>query len=148
MCGLLPLIVIFFVEMNKRARLLDSGASGGTYSIDVCIVFGLSGREGSPTARLEKGSNTSITISHNVNAKNPSILRPMSNDITSASVLLYDTAVCFLHVHENGYKWMINKHTEHSPGVEFDSAKSPPKSESWNEPSLQHDKTDDNPKYI
>ena len=32
----------------------------------------------------------------------PSILETVSDDITSASVLLCDTAVCLLHVHEIG----------------------------------------------
>ena len=40
----------------------------------------------------------------NVNAGNPSILKPVSNDFTSASLLLCDTAVCFLRAHEVGTK--------------------------------------------
>ena len=30
----------------------------------------------------------------------PSILKPLSNDITSASVQLCDTDICFLHAHD------------------------------------------------
>ena len=49
--------------------------------------------------RLAGGSNTSITVSYNFTS-NPSMLRPVFNDIPSASVRLFDTAVCALHAHE------------------------------------------------
>ena len=48
------------------------------------------------------GSNTQITLSHNVNASNTSNLKRASNESTSASVLLCDTAVCVLHASEMG----------------------------------------------
>ena len=44
---------------------------------------------------LAEGSDTPLTISHNVDESNPSIPKPVSDEITSASVLLCDTAVCF-----------------------------------------------------
>ena len=47
-----------------------------------------------------RSSITSITTSHNLSASNHSNLRPASKDITSTSVLLCGTAVCFLHAHE------------------------------------------------
>ena len=49
-----------------------------------------------------------------VRAGNPSILRPASKDITSASVLLCDTAVCFLHVHEIGTKGLGSENAQYS----------------------------------
>ena len=61
-------------------------------------------REGSLLARLDGDSTTSITIFHNANASDPSILKPVSNDITSASAVLCDTAVCLSHAHEMGTK--------------------------------------------
>ena len=36
--------------------------------------------------------------------ENPSNLKPVSNDLTSASALLCDTAVCFLHAFDLGTK--------------------------------------------
>ena len=45
-----------------------------------CLVWEVFG-EGSRPARLAGGPKTSITISHNVNAGNSSILKPVSNDI-------------------------------------------------------------------
>ena len=42
------------------------------------------------------GSNTSVTMSHNVSAGIPVNLTPASNDIIYASVLLCETGVCFL----------------------------------------------------
>ena len=41
-------------------------------------------------------SNKSITVSHKLSAGVSSNLRPASSEITSASVLLCETAVCFL----------------------------------------------------
>ena len=59
-------------------------------------------RERSLLARKAGCSDTSITISDNVNARHPSSLKPVSNDVASASVLLCDTAVCFSHAHQIG----------------------------------------------
>ena len=46
--------------------------------------------------------DASSTMCHNVVEGDPSILKPVSHGITFASVLLCDTAVCFLHAHEIG----------------------------------------------
>ena len=42
--------------------------------------------------------NTSITTSHKSSASDPSIRSPVSNEIISDSVELWDTDVCFLHI--------------------------------------------------
>ena len=57
---------------------------------------------GFPPAWKTRGSNTQITLSQNVNASNPSNLKRASNENTSASVLLCDTAVCVLHANDMG----------------------------------------------
>ena len=94
-------------------------------------------REGSPLARLAKGSNTSITISHNINASNPSTLKPVSNDITSPSVLLFDTAACVFHAHGIGtHVCMITKRTQQSTDVDLESVNCPATSASWKKPNL------------
>ena len=76
------------------------------------VFLGLSWSEGSPLARLARGSDTSLSLTHYINANSPSIHRPVSNDITSVfSVLLCDTAVCFLFAHEIGTNvWPPNLH--------------------------------------
>ena len=53
-----------------------------------CFRFELTQRV--TLARRAKGSNMSSTAAHSFNAGNPSILRPMSNDVSSTSVLLCD----------------------------------------------------------
>ena len=50
------------------------------------------------TSLPARGANTSVTMSHKLSAGSPSNLRPASNEIISASVLLCDTAACFLQV--------------------------------------------------
>ena len=44
--------------------------------------------------------NSSITRSHKSNAEKPSMRKPASKDMTSDSVQLCETAVCFLHSHQ------------------------------------------------
>ena len=56
---------------------------------------------------------TSITLSQSVKTNNHSILRPASKDVTSASALLRDTAVCVLHVLEIGTKNGFRECTTH-----------------------------------
>ena len=79
---------------------------------------------GSPRAI---GSDTSLTVSHKLNAEIPSICRPSSNEIISSSVLLCETAVCFFHDHEIGtHVWLPNMHNT-PPDVDFESVRSPAK---------------------
>ena len=46
--------------------------------------------------------NTSITTSHKSRASNPIIRSPVSNEMISDSVELWDTDVCFLHIQVMG----------------------------------------------
>ena len=44
----------------------------------------------------------SKTMSHRLSAAIPSMRMPASNEMTSASELEWDTAVCFLHIQHMG----------------------------------------------
>ena len=65
-------------------------------------VWDLNRRDGSPLAPLAGGANTSINVSHNVNATNPSIHQPVSKVMTTACAVLCDTAVLFNNAHDVG----------------------------------------------
>ena len=80
--------------------------------------------------------NTSITTSQRSRAGIPSMREPSSREIISDSVELCETEVCFLHIELIGTNvWHPNVHKIH-PEVDFESSRSPAKSESWNSPSL------------
>ena len=67
----------------------------------------------------------------------PSMRIPASREITSGSVELCETEVCFLYIQLIGTNvWLPNMHK--SPNVDdFESSRSPAKSESWNNSNLQ-----------
>ena len=78
--------------------------------------------------------NTSITKSQRSRAEIPSIREPSSREIIPDSVALCETEVCFLHIELIGTNvWHPNVH-KISPEVDFESSRSPAKSESWNSP--------------
>ena len=54
----------------------------------------------------------------------------------SASVELCETEVCFLHIQLTGTNVRLPKMHKTPPDVDFESSRSPAKSESWNNPSL------------
>ena len=81
--------------------------------------------------------NTSITTSHKWRAGVPSILNPASSEIISDAVELWDIGVCFLHIQLMGRNVRLPKEQKILPDVEFESSKSPVKSEPWNRPNLQ-----------
>ena len=79
---------------------------------------------------------TETIRSHNSRAAKPSKLSPVSKEMISDSVELCETAVCFLHIQLIGTNvWRPKMHSV-SPEVDFESSRSPAKSESWNNPSL------------
>ena len=80
---------------------------------------------------------TSIAKSQRSGAGNPSIRSPASNEITSDSVELCETEVCFLHIHLIGTNVWLPKIHKTPPEVDFESLRSPAKSESWNKPNQQ-----------
>ena len=83
-------------------------------------------------------THTSITTSHKPRASNPSIRSWASNEIISDPVELWDTDVCFLHIQLTGTNAPLPKKIHKTaPEVDFESSRSPTKSECWNNPCLQ-----------
>ena len=78
--------------------------------------------------------STWMTKSHESSAGTPSIRKPSSNDMISDSVELRDTDVCFLHIQLIGTNVRLPKMHRTPPDVDFESSRSPGKSESWNNP--------------
>ena len=74
--------------------------------------------------------------SHSSRAGKPSNLNPVSNEMISDSVELWETAVCSLHIRLIGTNVWLPKTHNVPPEVDFESSRSPAKSESWNSPSL------------
>ena len=66
----------------------------------------------------------------------PSIRGPASREIISASVELWETEVCFLHIQLIGTNVWVPKMHKIPPDVDFEPSKSQAKSESWNNPNL------------
>ena len=60
----------------------------------------------------------------------PSIRKPASREVTTASVELCETEVCFLHIQITGTKVRLPKKNKMPPNVDFESLRSPAKSES------------------
>ena len=65
-----------------------------------------------------------------------SMRRPATEDITSDSVELCEAEVCFLHIQLVGTNVRLPKMHNVPPEVDFESSRSPAKSESSNSPSL------------
>ena len=80
--------------------------------------------------------NTSTTKTQRSRAGNPSMRKPASREIISASVQLCETEVCFLHIQLNGTNVCLPKMHKSHPDVDFESSRSPANSESWNNPHL------------
>ena len=79
---------------------------------------------------------TETIRSHNSRTSKPSHLSPVSREIISDSVELWKTDVCFLHIQLIGTNvWRPKTHND-PPQVDFESSRSPAKSESWNSPYL------------
>ena len=69
-------------------------------------------------------------------AGTPSNLNPASKEMISDSVELFETEVCFLHIQLIGTNVWLSKTYSVPPEVDFESSRSPAKSESWNSPNL------------
>ena len=79
---------------------------------------------------------TETIRSHNSRAGIPSNLNPASKEMISDSVELCETEVCFLLIQHIGTNVWLPKMHNVPPEVDFESSRSPAKSESWNSPSL------------
>ena len=105
-----------------------------------CLGFDVWFREEFPAAGLVgvlvlfNKRNTSITTSHKSTACSPSSRNPTSNEMISDSVELWDTDVCFLHIQLIVTNVRLPKIHKIHPEVDFESSKSPAKTESWNNP--------------
>ena len=73
---------------------------------------------------------------HNSRAGKPCSLSPVSREMISDSVELWKTDVCFLHIQLIGTNVWLPKTNNVPPEVDFESSRSPAKSESWNSPNL------------
>ena len=79
---------------------------------------------------------TATIRSHKSIAGIPANLNPASKEMISDSVELCETDVCFLHIQLIGTNvWLPKTHIV-PPDVDFESSRSPAKSESWSSPSL------------
>ena len=78
-----------------------------------------------------------LSLTTGLRARIKSNLNPASKEMISDSVELCETEVCFLHIQliETNV-WLPKMHSV-PPEVDFESSRSPAKSESWNSPSLQ-----------
>ena len=82
------------------------------------------------------GSNKSMTVFPQTQWRIPSMSRPASNEVFSASVLLCETALCFSHDRETEtHVWLPRTHKTPSD-VNLESVMSPAKSWSWNGTNL------------
>ena len=79
---------------------------------------------------------TETIRSHKSTAGSPSDLNPASKEMISDSVQLCETEACFLHIQLTGTNVWLPKMHNLPPEVDFESSRSPAKSESWNNPSL------------
>ena len=145
--GLLPLMIILITaslssntyhKASWRAAWTFEGTESMSFitsiSCDVCehhyLVAPLD-------LKHEKTFPRTETIrSHNSRAGKPSHLNPVSREIISDSVELWETDVCFLHTQLIGTNVWLPKIHNVPPEVDFESSRSPVKSESWNSPSL------------
>ena len=79
---------------------------------------------------------TETIRSHNSRAGKPSNLSPASKEMISDSVELRETEVCFLHIQLVGTSVWLTKMHNVPPEVDFESSRSPAKSESSNSHNL------------
>ena len=79
---------------------------------------------------------TATIRSNKSRAGRPSNLNPASKEMISDSVVLCETEVCFLHIQLIGSNLWLPKTQNFPPDVDFESSRSPAKSESWNSLSL------------
>ena len=76
---------------------------------------------------FEEECNISLSKSHRSRAGIPSMRKPASREIISASVEQCETEVCFLHIQLIGTNvWLPNMHKS-PPDVDFESSRSPAK---------------------
>ena len=150
--GLLPLIIILITASlssntyNKaswRADWTFEGTASMSYIASIllwdlwCLWTSPSGFPDRSETR-ETFPTTEPNRSHNSRAGKPSSLNPVSREIISDSVELWETDGCFLHIQLLGTNVWLPKTHNVPPEVDFESSRSPEKSESWNSPNLHY----------
>ena len=155
--GFRPLIIILitaslFSKAYNMALEPEFGVFDGMWSMFVgmtlvCLIgmglcmFGSTTADGflhglGSICSVRCGMKYFNTKSQRVRAGIPSVRKPASREMISASVELCETEVCFLHIQLNGTNVWLPKIHKTPPDVDFDSSRSPAKSESWNNSSL------------
>ena len=155
--GLLPFMIILITaslssNTYNKASWCEHWTFEGTRSTLSKIIDHVS-RLLAPVIRVRanNGSHRSITVlswfwvmfprtkttrSHKSRAGILSNLNPASKEMISDSVELCETVVGFLHIQLFGTNVWLPKTHNVPPEVDFESSRSPAKSESWNSPSL------------
>ena len=146
--GLLPLMIIFITaSLSSKMYKCDSFSERCVrrnliflISVDVldflsCTKFPWASLPCLGELFVER--SISITMSQRSSAGQPSIRKPASSDMISDSVELWDTDVCFLHIQLIGTNVRLPKMHKTPLDVDFESSRSPAKSESWNNPNRQ-----------
>ena len=148
--GLLPLIIILITaslssNTYNKASWCENWTFEGTESMSLItsiFFWGLwrlwTSLSSCPdrSETLEIFPRTETIRTHSSRAGKPSNLSPVSNEMISDSVELWETEVCFLPNQLIGTNVWLPKVHNVPPEVDFESSRSPAKSESWNSPSL------------
>ena len=147
--GLLPLMIILITASlssntyNKaswRADWTCEGTASMSFITSIflwdlwCLYSSLSGFTDRSETR-EIFPRTETIRSHSSRAGKPSKPSPVSREIISDSVELWETAVCFLHIQLIGTNVWLPKTHNVPPEVDFESSRSPA-NQSWNSPNL------------
>ena len=146
--GLLPFMIILITASlssntyNKASWREDWTFDGtqsmrlNTFVIPLELWF-LSLTTGLPGLHESESFPKTETIrSQKSRAGIPSNLNPASKEMISDSVELCETEVCFFHIQLIRTNVWLPKTHNVPPEVDFESSRSPAKSESWNSPNL------------
>ena len=121
--------------LGSRLILFNNQSRATLWALDTCLIVG----HGSSRTWLlwyVFPWRTATIRSHESSAGISSNLSPVSREMISDCVELWETDVCFLHIQLIGTNVWLPKMHNVPPEVDFESSRSPAKSESWNSPSL------------
>ena len=152
--GLLPLIIILITaslssNIYDKASWCENWTFEGAQSMlfntliihrdrlfDVWSLSPLTTGRPDRSGARSVSPRTETIRSHKTRARIPSNLNPASKEMISDSVELCETEVCCLHIQLIGTNVWLPKMHHVPPEVEFESSRSPAKSESWKGPSV------------
>ena len=134
-------VVLKHIQQSFLMRKMD--VWGNTINVIQHVGYSLKSLilvidNGSPRSfrSLNRVSKDRTIRSQKSRAGIPSNLNPASKEMISDSVELCETEVCFLHIQLVGTNVWLPKMHNVPPEMDFESSRSPAKSESWNSPSL------------